>query len=364
MNHTIKIFFPRNSFVFVALLLSLVSLRGQTSTNAPTNTNPIQEDRILVIVETSAAMQKRAENVQKLVVETISSGLGGDMRSGDTVGMWTFNKELNAGQFPLQRWTKASRQRVALAMVQFLQQQRFEKSARPAAIYETLTNIVALSERITVIIISSGNEAIKGTPFDESIALNFSKNADAQRKAKMPFVTILRAFQGKFTSFSVNMAPWPIELPEYPKEARRAPEPAAPKPVAKEAKPPPPIVTANTIIFATNFPVAEPDPMPAVVTNVATVEVTSIVQESNTATPTQPEPPTNQIETPLPKSAPPAETPAQVESKKAPLPIATILVAGIALLIGIMVIFIALLRWTRRSAGESLITRTMNKDNK
>jgi hypothetical protein len=48
-------------------------------------------------------------------------------------------------------------------------------------------------------------------------------------------------------------------------------------------------------------------------------------------------------------------------NQKAPLPVVTILVAGIALLIGIMVVFIALLRWTRRSAGESLITRTMNK---
>jgi uncharacterized membrane protein affecting hemolysin expression len=41
--------------------------------------------------------------------------------------------------------------------------------------------------------------------------------------------------------------------------------------------------------------------------------------------------------------------------------VVTILVAGIALLIGIMVVFIALLRWTRQSSGESLITRTMNK---
>ena len=47
--------------------------------------------------------------------------------------------------------------------------------------------------------------------------------------------------------------------------------------------------------------------------------------------------------------------------QKPPLPIVTILVAGIALLIGVMVVFLALLRWTKQSSGESLITRTMNK---
>lgn len=353
-----KSIFSRCCLLVVAWWLSLGSLTAQTATNTTAVTNSTPEDRILVIVETSSAMQKRAENIQKLVGDTVSSGLGGDMRSGDTVGVWTFNDALYSGQFPLQRWTKATRQRVAVTMVQFLQQQRFEKTASPAVFWETLTNIVARSERITVVIVSSGNEAIKGTPFDESIAENFSKNKVAQRKANMPFVTILRAYRGTFTGFSVNMAPWPIELPEYPKEARRAPEPVAAKPAPVATKPPPTpaILTADHApVYATNRPVVEP------ASSVAATTVASIAPE---LTRTQ----TNEIATTKPEPAPqlPAkqnsETPsAPVAKQKPPLPVVTILVAGIALLIGIMVVFIALLRWTRRSSGESLITRTMNK---
>ena len=359
MNSALKSIISRCGLLTAAWLFSLGSLCGQAATNTATENKPASEDRILVIVETSVAMQKRAENVQKLVGETLSSGLGGDMRSGDTVGMWTFNDTLYSGQFPLQRWTKATRQRVAVTMVQFLQQQRFEKAARPAVIWETLTNIVARSERITVIILSSGNEAITGTPFDESIAQNFSKNKVAQRKANMPFVTILRAYQGTFTGFSVNMAPWPIELPEYPKEARRAPEPPAVKPAPAAIKPAPEslIVIGNDPVYATNIPVAEPAPV-AIGTNVPPTHPTPATQQTNeiaaTMPETKPEPPVKQV---AEKSPPPVET------KKAPLPVVTILVAGIALLIGIMVVFIALLRWTRRSSGESLITRTMNKKN-
>ena len=53
-----------------------------------------------------------------------------------------------------------------------------------------------------------------------------------------------------------------------------------------------------------------------------------------------------------------------VAALKPKLPIVTILVAGICVLLGVMVVFIALLRWSRRSAGESLITRSMHRDDR
>ncbi len=358
MNTAMKSIFSRCSVVAAAWMLSLGSLTAQTATNTAAVTNSTPEDRILVIVETSSAMQKRAENVQKLVGEMFSSGLGGDMRSGDTVGMWTFNDELQTGQFPLQRWTKATRQRVAVTMVQFLQQQRFEKTARPAVFWETLTNIVARSERITVVIVSSGSEPIKGTPFDESIAQNYLKNDDAQRKAKMPFVTILRAYRGKFVGFSVCLPPWPMELPEYPREARRTPEPVAakPTPIATKSTPAPmPAVTDYTPVYATNVPAVEPAPAETV-TTVPPIASAPTIRHTNEIAATKPE---LTPQTPVKQAI--ATPSAPVQKQKAPLPVVTILVAGIALLIGIMVVFIALLRWTRRSSGESLITRTMNR---
>ncbi len=358
MNPAMNSIFSGCILIAVAWMFSLGLLTAQISINSPTVPRSKPEDRILVIVETSSAMQKRRENVQKIIGEMFLSGLGGDMRSGDSIGMWTFNNELQTGQFPLQRWTKATRERVAVTMVQFLQQQHFEKSARPSIFWDALTNIVAHSERITVIIVGSGSEPIKGTPFDESIAENYLKNDEAQRKAKMPFVTILRAYYGKLVSFSVCLPPWPMELPEYPKEARRAPEPAATKPAPVEPKSAvaPAIPAADhPPVYATNMPIIEP-PSLEVSTNFALIAPDSIVTPTNEAATTKPAPP------PEPSAKQNTVTsPASLANQKAPLPVVTILVAGIALLIGIMVVFIALLRWTRRSAGESLITRTMNK---
>jgi hypothetical protein len=114
-------------------------------------------------------------------------------------------------------------------------------------------------------------------------------------------------------------------------------------------------VTDHAPVYATNLPVVEPA-IESAATNVAPIA------------PEPPPPRTNEIATSKPEPAPPPpakqnpETPpAPVAKQKPPLPIVTILVAGIALLIAIMVVFLALLRWTKRSSGESLITRTMNK---
>ena len=347
------------SVVVVAVLLIAGSLQAQSPTNAASSST---EERVLLVVETSAAMQKRTENVQKIVGEMFSSGLGGDMRSGDTVGMWMFNDELRTGQFPLKRWTKPTRQRVAVEMVQFLQQVRNEKTAHLAVIWETLTNIVSRSERITVVIISSGSEAITGTPFDESIAQNFLKNEETQRKAKMPFVTILRAYHGKFVNFSVNLPPWPMELPEYPKEARRSDEVIVKKEVEADAaaaalpslivngndsNSAPPLT--NATIYATNIPTPEVVINPSE-TNVAVFTVTNEIVAATVK---------SKVETNASRS-PELKTSA-VTNDESKLPSKTILVGAIALLAVVIVVLMALLRRARRSTGESLITRTMNR---
>lgn len=348
----------------VALLCS-ASLRAQTP--PPASTNAAAAERVLVIVETSAAMQKRAENVQKALGSVISSGLNSHLTAGGTIGLWTFNEKLSSGQLPLQLWTPATRQRVALTLVQFLQQQKNEKTSRPATAWEAMTNVVAQSQHITVLLFTSGKDPVVGTPFDAAITETFIQNADQQRKQNMPFLTILRAAKGQFVSYAVNMPPWPLEVPEYP-DGFKPVAPVTPPPVV-EAKPEPPVVKrpdpailspTNTIYLTENAPPVEPAITP----------------------PPQPEP-TNQV---VAKPAPAAHTNVPVvavENKLLPVeapsgakrpepvavsgptpnrfPIVTILVAGIALLLGVMVVFIALLRWSRRSTGASLITRSMNK---
>lgn len=363
------------TFLVVALFVAIIPVGGVRAEEAssPTATTSGKE-RFLVIVEASAAMQKRAENTQKALGSVISGGLKGQIEPGCTIGLWTFNEKLFTGQVPLQLWTPQTRQRVALALVQVLQQQKNEKTGRLSVAWNAATNIVAHSERITLLLFTSGSEPVTGTPYDAQFAETFAKNADQQRKSNMPFVTILRAAKGKFVAYAVNMPPWPLEVPEWPAEYKPVappPEPEVAPPVAvtpprPAPRPDPGILSPTNTIYLveTSAPVAvpvvapppQPEPTNPVVmtpaqpaTNAAIAPVTAVLAESK---------PKPAVEA-KPEAKPAATEPVPLAQHRQPM--VTILSVGICVLLGVLLVFIALLRRSRRSAGESLITRSMNQ---
>src|SRR5689334_10730875 len=61
--------------------------------------------RYLFIVDTSYSMRRRADAVQKTASNLLLSGMRGELRRGDTIGIWTINEDLYTGRLPLQRWT-------------------------------------------------------------------------------------------------------------------------------------------------------------------------------------------------------------------------------------------------------------------
>ena len=199
--------------------------------------------RYLFIVDTSFSMHRRAANTRKVVGDFLLSGLNGQLRAGDTIGVWTFNEKLNAGNFPLQRWMPQARQRIAIGVVDFLQRQRYEKPTQIDKALAPMMRVVKDSDKITVLLISDGDDKVSGTPFDHEINEAFKLNYSAQRKANMPFVTVLRAQKGEFIGVKVSMPPWPVEFPEFPAEPPVARSPISqekPKPEASKVERPPP----------------------------------------------------------------------------------------------------------------------------
>ena len=97
----------RNAFrLLVALLCvgTLSPLRLCAETNSA-KASVSSSNRYLFIVDTSRAMKSRADGVVKTVQDLLTSGLGGQLRRGDSLGLWIFNDELYAGRFPLQEWS-------------------------------------------------------------------------------------------------------------------------------------------------------------------------------------------------------------------------------------------------------------------
>src|SRR5262245_8464583 len=157
----------------------------------------------------------------------------GQARPGDTLGVWTYNETLNAGQFPLQTWTKDAGKHISAAVLGHLGEQKLSRQPRFECVASALQPIVNDSPFITVVIICSGIDAIKGTSFDKEINRAFAQWRDEQQKAHMPLVVVLRAARGEYTHYTVTPAPWKAEMPPLPAELVAAREAARKQVAAK-----------------------------------------------------------------------------------------------------------------------------------
>lgn len=187
---------------------------------AQTNTAQADANRCLLIVDTSRAMERRSEATLRVVHDLVTSGLNGQLRPGDTLGLWTFNQELYAGRLPLQVWSPEVRERIASRTIAFLRTQEYSKRPSFDRVLPALDRVVKNSERITVVLISSGDERIQDTPFENEIMDYYRRGRSQQRKAQMPFVTILRAQNGRLTDYTLNMPPQPLQFPPLPEVPR------------------------------------------------------------------------------------------------------------------------------------------------
>lgn len=353
----------RRLAMLTVLLAGLWAAAAQQSPSPrPASTNRPPNERYLLIVETSAATQKRAENIQRVVGQLFSSGLRGELDPGDTIGAWAYDDALHTGQVPLQRWTPQTRPQITVALVQFLQSRRFQNEARLAPVVEALTNLVANSYRLTVLIISDGSDARFGTPFDEKIAEAYKANAAEQRQQQMPFVTVLRAEKGKYIGYTVSTPPWPVEFPTYPGERRKEtapprpvnPPPAEPTPAPVPPPPttvqvPPPAAPTNPPVDTTNLPVAVTT-APPVATEITNAPLPKV--ETNLP----PVPAT--IEPELPAPSEPTTT---SEIPTTPSRLWLWCLGGVGLLVAVILLFV-LFRPRNPPPRVSLITRSMNQD--
>src|SRR5437764_726886 len=131
---TIRRWPPMRILVSAKMLLFIGSLFASLSplsaqTNAAANPKGSRSQRYLLVFETSRAMSRRSENSIKAAADLIRSGLNGQMRAGDTLGIWTFNDALSTGEFPLAKWSPETSRKLSSIAAGFLSQQKFEKGA-------------------------------------------------------------------------------------------------------------------------------------------------------------------------------------------------------------------------------------------
>ena len=225
-------------------LLCLVLLFAEPLCAQPVAVPPApSSNRYLLIVDTSGLMDARSRNTLKTVQDLLNSDMNGQMKPGDTLGIWTFSVGLDAGRLPLQRWSTNEQQAITDRVITFLKRQKYEKSADMEKVLIAMKRVIKDSQPITVILVSAGDWPIHGTPFDDRINEFCKQWHGMQQKARMPFVIVLRARNGEITDYSLNRPPSPVQMPSLPGELKMAGAvqrklPEAARPVQTPTAPP------------------------------------------------------------------------------------------------------------------------------
>lgn len=199
------------------------------------------EERWLLVFDTSSEMKKRLPGVEATIKTFLGTSGGGQIHAEDSVGVWTFCRQLHTGKFPLTLW-RPERSAVTISnLVKFVHHEWFAGDTSLDALQPSLGKVIASSDRLTVLIYCDGNSQINWTPYDSGINQTFQQNFAERKKSRQPFVLLLRTQQGKFTGCTVNFPPSEINVPAFP----AWPEP--PKPVVDLPPPAPAPVPAPVI---------------------------------------------------------------------------------------------------------------------
>lgn len=216
-----------------AILLCLATFCHAASP-APAPDRRPQPARWLLILDTSAAMKKRAKAVEGIAAELLGSSMNGQMRPGDELGVWSYNKELYAGVAPMQAWDPARSNAITKRTIDFLSRQVYRDTGRIENVLPELLAVARESRQLTVVWFSDGSQKFAGTPFNDELNAAQAKLRDSVEQTRMPVVTVLRGFRGKLTSQSVTLAPWPVAFPSFTNEVRKTNAPV--KPVVETPK--------------------------------------------------------------------------------------------------------------------------------
>ncbi|HWD94658.1 MAG TPA: hypothetical protein VG938_20180 [Verrucomicrobiae bacterium] len=331
-------------------------------------------NRWLLIFNTSSAMRDRLDGVKNLTQDLMTTAMHGNLRRGDTIGIWTYDHQLRADEAPLLTWDSDAAQPFAEHAVEFLSHHHYEKNAVFGDVLTNMLRVIKSSDVITVILVSDGSDPVQGTPFDSELDAFYKKNYRDQKKAHMPVVTVFRGQHGNLTAHTEGLAPWPVEIPAVP-----------PPEVAKAAPPPPPappepqpvVHYGKPLIVIGKKPELVPAPPPAdnaAATNPATAEQRPAAPEPKVtpqekSEPAMGAPTTNTSEnetwakTTAPTISPEVET-ATTVTPQSPLSARNLAIVSVAFAAIVCSFLILAARRARRQSQSSLITRSLDREDR
>lgn len=225
--------YPAHGRLWPWMLLALIGAwPGPMGPVGSVRASPPQERRWLLAIETSKSMAARKPGLHEAIRHLFLSGFDHRLQPGDSIGVWTFDREVYTGQFPLQSWVPERAEAIAHQLHTFLDTRTFQSVGELTTPLGMAEQIAKRSANFTLILFCTGDQTVIGTPFDGPIHEAVRDMRTVQRRIRQPVIIVLRSEQGQWVDYAVGQPPWPVRIPATPIERQREMAPA----IATESK--------------------------------------------------------------------------------------------------------------------------------
>jgi hypothetical protein len=212
---------------------------------------PVMEppQRWLLIFDTSVTMERWLHGTTTELQNLFYGSMSGQLRAGDSVGVWVFDKKLHTDRYLPFTWQPAKAADETSQLKDFLTQQHYLGNTKFSVLQPVLRRVIADSQRLTIVLFCDGKDELKLTPYDDNINTAFRAMQADRKKAREPIILVVRTQHGKFVGATVNLPPGNLDFPAFPPlPASDYPVPVHP-PIAVLPAEPPPVVTAPPLVI-------------------------------------------------------------------------------------------------------------------
>ena len=218
--------------LFRLLLAILIPLDVFAAATTPSTTREVKSEghRFLIMIEASKEMNRLGDGVIETALHLVESGFNGQVRDGDAFAIWLYRDRVATHLFEPILWDSKKVAAHRTVVEHFIVQLKYDGEANLKVATTELLQVVDASESVTLLMLSPGETAIEGTPFDGFIQSSFESKSRAIRKEKKPVVTAFLGVKGDIVDCRVSAGGKEVQLPSIPESLRNAPKFQTPTP--------------------------------------------------------------------------------------------------------------------------------------
>lgn len=165
----------------------------------------------LFVIDISNTMNAKSRAMSLGIADMIEKGVGGKMKDGDTIMIWTYGDKVNTAEFKSVLWDYKQARDISNQIFVYLKNLKYSRSAVKNILYEKIIQLIPNKDNLIIYFVSDGTKPIIGVPFENDLQTVFRENYARWKAEKIPCITAIFIDKGKIINWAIGEV-----LPFYP----------------------------------------------------------------------------------------------------------------------------------------------------